>query len=742
MCETSRFIRQALCALIATAALVLALVSATDAKVMFTVSMRYSVLRTAMFTLDDLENLPDFWTLTITTDTTITSAYIHEELSSDGYGWISKGNTEMFEIKGTVVKRNTDFKSLYGEMRNSDFEDRVREIMRFPEDRYYFKFQLWDGGDNPMANRGLEPAGKLLTEQILTVGIVNPTPPVLINPAEGAFTSVFPTLQWQPCRVRGLIGGEPPLEIRYTLRLYEMFDAQGRPLTRREAINYDPIWVFVVVNGSSVVFSPGEAARALIPGMTYVWQVEAVDEVGRPVGGNEGKSDILSFTAQFMSPRLLNPVGGMELTVLPPVFSWVEAVAPGAELSYDLALDTSPGYVNPFERRGILGNSYAYPQDALPFAPGTAYYWKIQTVDSMGRLLGRPVEEDFMTPGLRLVRPLDQIVSTLTPNFAWHPYWNIQSYEITVLDLQRNLIWTSTVFANSVTYGGPVLNYDTTYLWNLQALQDGMPLGVTAEATFTTPSAALIVPSLISPVGITVDTRTPTFQWNPVEGATEYSIRVSDARGEMIHTGRSTLTTYTYPAEAQLLEYDAAYSWVVQAFAQGSPLGVPSEPAVFHTLTEPEAPERLPYAATGISFIWDRIPGAVEYTFAISENSDLSRPLWVTRTSRTIVFYPDGAPGFVEGRTYYYGGEGLDAYGNPVGTFSGTFTPIGPPGEHVTSMEELSAALKALLVDHPQFRELEGLSLSGIWIGGNQVAPDEVLELVRSFRIIEIRMEP
>lgn len=533
------------------------------------VALDYELLRTATVTLDDWDSHPHLWCLTVQSDSVLTRAYIHFQLSSTRYGEISRGNTEFFAVEGNTVKCNTDFTTLYGEETNPTFEDELRRIQRLPADTYTLHFELWDGGTNPSANRYREPRGRRLTARTESVPIVHPSAPRLIRPADGSTTGLFPVFQWQRSEVRGPLTGEKPLRISYTLRVHRMFDGQGQPLSEEEAVAFPPIFEVTVINGSSVLFDPGEATESLQPGRTYAWQVKAVDEVNRPVGNNEGRSRIFRFTPQFTPPRLSAPSG------MPPTFVWSEAQASGMSVSYALTLSADPAYAEGYVRRGLMGTSLVY--DGPPLMPGTVYYWKVQTTDGAGKPLGEAAEDQFVASSLRLIEPVGKS-SSLSPTFVWEPYWGVEEYQIQVWTPRGDLLWTSVVYDTHVAYGGDgPLEYDTSYRWTVEAVVGGQPVGEGTEATFTTPSSAAPQVALRSPLDVVVEDLTPRFVWEPVEGAEQYTLRLFDETGKEIYAVEVEATAYVLSTPT-VLAGGRAYRWTVEPT-----LGRTSEMGTFYT---------------------------------------------------------------------------------------------------------------------------------------------------------------
>ena len=110
-------------------------------------------------------------------------------------------------------------------------------------------------------------------------------PPVLLMPADGALvTDGRVTFSWAPgLSLRG------PSQQSYYVRLAELRRGQ----TPAEALLTPPHHETVLRGRSQYLYPLG--ALPLSPGQVYVWQVQALDEQGRPLGANSGRSEIRTF---------------------------------------------------------------------------------------------------------------------------------------------------------------------------------------------------------------------------------------------------------------------------------------------------------------------------------------------------------------------------------------------------------------------------------------------------------------
>ena len=694
----------------------LLILSATgaDGKVLLHVSVDYEMLRTASFTIEDWDNNPRLWCLYIHSDSLVERASVHFVLSAGRWGEVVRGRSPTFRLDvGTTVKCNRDFSTDYWEEYNEDFEREVRRFQRLPEDTYTLHFEVWD-----------EDEGRSLKETTERVYILSPSAPVLLSPPDGGSVGLFPTFQWKGCRVRGVLSREEPLRIRYTLRIYRMFDDTGEPLSLEEALARDPIFEEEVTlpeeGGSpgthSLNFDEGRAIEPLRPGMSYAWYVQAVDEQGRYVGENEGRSQAFRFSVAFGPPRPVSPAGGVEASTPSPQFVWSEARVMGAQLSYRIEVSREPDFAEVYHRaEDITGGSYSY--DGPPLWPGTIYYWRVQVVDAYGRPMGDFTEpEQFRTPPLLPLQPVVRS-SSLRPTFVWTQYGGIEAYRV-VLSYEGEVLWEEDVHGSQLDYpkDRPALEPGKVYSWRLYALYGGRPVGAHGEASFSAPEPELKAVGLISPINIVAELPV-RFVWRPLEGAEVYTLEVLDGEGRRVLSEKMSTTSFV----AEELEPGKMYRWTVRP-----DVGLPSEMATFYTATPTEVRE--------VAFAWDPIPGAVLYRFILSPNPDLSEPIWTSTSHRAVLFYPKAAPPLKEGRTYYWRVQGLGKDGTEVGEVRGEV----PPGEYRMSSEEFVKALRAFLPDRKGLRRI---SVRKITVDGRPADPGEVLKLLRTCRIVKVTVE-
>ncbi len=138
-------------------------------------------------------------------------------------------------------------------------------------------------------------------QEIATIGakcrnftVLVPDPPVLTAPADGGTVSsiVPPTFMWTPVTVPG------GSVISYKLVIAPMFQGQ----TPKNAIDQNQPLTTVTAVAPNYFYAPANPPFSLSPSaIGFAWQVQAVDQIGRPAAKNEGKSQVASFTLDTSS---------------------------------------------------------------------------------------------------------------------------------------------------------------------------------------------------------------------------------------------------------------------------------------------------------------------------------------------------------------------------------------------------------------------------------------------------------
>ena len=213
------------------------------------------------------------------------------------------------------------------------FVNEAQRIGYLPEGTYSFSFSI-DSEKSWYENSNDPVVGDNIVE---TIDIKNPRPPELVTPDQNDDdVPTVPRFTWTAPLVTDftqLKSVKRELKIFYTIRLWKMFERDGRVLDQETAIARIPIWEVINLTGTSLDFRPNESREELISGRRYCWQVQAFDGTGRFISAqNEGKSDIWEFSVRF-TPAVIN----QPILFFPLRFTWTGAQAGGSSILYDVA---------------------------------------------------------------------------------------------------------------------------------------------------------------------------------------------------------------------------------------------------------------------------------------------------------------------------------------------------------------------------------------------------------------------
>ena len=153
--------------------------------------------------------------------------------------------------------------------------DQIERTGRIPDGEYQFCVTVRQGLP--------ESPGAQLANECASFSITAPQPPSLIAPLDADSVSISrPTFIWSPV----MLG--PGKQVSYHLRVAPILSGQS-PL---DALNNVPQYETDV--STTTVPYPADALP-LEDSARYVWQVQALDAAGQPVGERQGKSEAWTF---------------------------------------------------------------------------------------------------------------------------------------------------------------------------------------------------------------------------------------------------------------------------------------------------------------------------------------------------------------------------------------------------------------------------------------------------------------
>ena len=295
------------------------------------------------------------------------------------------------------------------------------------------------------------------------------------------------------------------------------------------------------------------------------------------------------------------------------------------------------------------------------------------------------VLKDFFTDGLApapIYPPANtndadgNVVHRYTPLFAWH----YQEYSIeNAIDVARDYGFTDhysnysnrEVPRQGMLYGRynaifapkDIFEDNPTYYWRMSVV--GLPYGqgVRFSKLGFTPSNLQFDDCLRAISGtIPYVNRTPTFRWDPVEGAAGYRVEITGREERSCDTTLNTCTfDYTLP--------NGSYQWRVTARYYGNKYGTPSEWVDFvkvYTTVKPISPLTADQVTETVIFRWEPVEDAAYYELQVATDENFSRDMNSYQTYNT-TFTPQSVPSaFREGlQEFYWRVRLIDGSGRP-----------------------------------------------------------------------------
>lgn len=249
--------------------------------------------------ISDWEKDPSIASLSITyTGRERVRVKLYAEVTRQGYGVILTGESKPFEVKGpqTIKVNNTKMIDWNTVKYKGDLAEKVLRSGRLPEGRYRVCVEV-------KSKKGERLAQKCADFTISEIGA-----PRLIYPRDNDTLFITnPNFQWSGVRV--------PMgyEVGYKIRFWEIMP--GEPMER--ALQRKPYFEREVKRQTSFLYPL--TAPSLKKGKSYLWQVQALDKAGYPLGKREGRSEIRRVVIGHKIPRLPLPkvlrMGGFELRV-------------------------------------------------------------------------------------------------------------------------------------------------------------------------------------------------------------------------------------------------------------------------------------------------------------------------------------------------------------------------------------------------------------------------------------------
>jgi len=283
-----------------------------------------------------------------------------------------------------------------------------------------------------------------------------------------------------------------------------------------------------------------------VPDGTYYWRVRAITSKDLAGRWSLGRKLVKAWTT---APQL-QTADGLQVAwpVAPLVLSW--SAVPHAT-KYLLTIATDEGFANPVLGTAIKpqetqGTTFALPS-SLP--PGQ-YFWAVTPQDASGHRGMRSARGSFtwlkapavINPRVTDLRPDEPRV--YDPQFSWDPVPGAAKYEVEVnsaagFPAQSKWCCTEVVIGTSLTPKKVLAN--NTYFWRVRSFDsDGNAgdwfVGPSFAKTFDEvdpfiPNLSMRDINLNPKAGAPYATDTPIVAWDPVPGASQYSVQILSYSG-------------------------------------------------------------------------------------------------------------------------------------------------------------------------------------------------------------------
>ena len=344
-----------------------------------------------------------------------------------------------------------------------------------------------------------------------------------------------------------------------------------------------------------------------------------------------------SFTNGLSAPTLVSPGNSNNVSGTSVTYSWN---ADAGATFYSIYVATTPNFTSIKFNTVTSGLSVT---DSGYSNNGTTYYWVVYAYNGISWSPASAVWSFInISQPLTLVSPLNNsTVSGTSITYSWNAVPGATFYSIYVSTTPNfTAIKFNTVISGlSVTDTG-YPNNGTTYYWVVYAYS-GFSWSP-ASMVWSFVNGSFSAPTLVSPGNSnTVSGTSVTYSWNPVAGATVYSIYVSTTPN-FTAIKFNTVTSGLSVTDTGYSNNGSTYYWVVYAW-NGSRWGPPSP--VWNFVSSFSAnlvsPANVAFVSgTSVTYSWNAVPGATFYTIYVSTTPNFNNikfntvtsGLWVTDT--------------------------------------------------------------------------------------------------------------
>ena len=337
-------------------------------------------------------------------------------------------------------------------------------------------------------------------------------------------------------------------------------------------------------------------------------------------------------------------------------------------------------------------NIYSDAYEPLEF--GSTYFFQAFAMDDDG-LHGIP----------------SSVISVFIPNvippelkeeFSWEetvPPSDSYTIQISTTDDFLSIVVDSPI--DGISYSlSEELEPGTVHYWRVQGYKaNGALLGNVSESRLFTSSGeqeeiqliegGQIVVIQLPPSGEVESTQRPSFQWEGIEAADKYEIRIGsneDYSELMWQSANITQTSVQYPSEgAEPLLPETVYYWSVRGISGDTALGEYCQSFTF-TVSQDNTPV-LSGPMDGLSetilpfFTWEKVLSSSSYGLVLASNEDCTQIIFENQSISEKQFqYPADSPPLEYDTPYYWKVVAFDENGVALGDYSAIATFNTPTG--------------------------------------------------------------
>ena len=431
----------------------------------------------------------------------------------------------------------------------------------------------------------------------------------------------------------------------------------------------------------------------LTGGMTYYWQVRAINAVGTTFAeGNASSFWNFTTTAQAGGFSLLSPANNSVGQSLNPTLTWGDSTgATGYEYCYDTTNDsacsgwTSVGDTNSVGLSGLTA--------------GVKYYWLVRAINGGGTTYANGSSTAFWNfttgtlPGAfaKSSPSSGATGQSLTPTISWGASSGATSYEY-CYDTTNDSACTNWISTGANTSGGlSGLTPGTTYYWQSRANNGAGTAYANGATTVFWSFTTIALPGAFGHAspghGSTGQSLNPILSWGSSAGAANYDYCYDttndNACANWLGAGASTSVGLSGLTAA------TTYFWHVRAVNGGGTTYADGAATAFWSFTTGSLPGAFAKAdpangATGQSLTpsidWAASSGATSYEYCYDTTNDNACSNWTSTGAASNA----SLSGLSPGTTYYWqsranNGAG-STYANGSATSFWSFTTIALPG--------------------------------------------------------------